>query len=49
MQFDLVRDGIVDPKTKRISGDLYHPIGRLYASRYCTTRQRFDLPGKLPE
>jgi flavin reductase (DIM6/NTAB) family NADH-FMN oxidoreductase RutF len=41
------RDGIVDPKTKRIS-DHYLPVGRLYASRYCTTRQRFDLPGELP-
>jgi flavin reductase (DIM6/NTAB) family NADH-FMN oxidoreductase RutF len=42
------RDGIVDPKTKRISEEHYRPIGRLFASRYCTTRQRFDLPGKLP-
>jgi flavin reductase (DIM6/NTAB) family NADH-FMN oxidoreductase RutF len=41
------RDGIIDPKTKRISED-YRPVGRLYASRYCTTRQRFDLPGALP-
>jgi len=42
------RDGIIDPKTKRISEALYHPIGRLFARRYCTTRQRFDLPGALP-
>ena len=42
------RDGIIDPVTKRISEELYHPVGRLYASRYCTTRQRFDLPGELP-
>jgi len=42
------REGIVDPKTKRVSEQNYHPIGRLYASRYCTTRQRFDLPGELP-
>jgi len=41
------RDGIIDPKTKRIS-DAYLPVGRLYAGRYCTTRQRFDLPGVLP-
>jgi len=41
------RDGIIDPKTKRISDD-YLPVGRLYAGRYCTTRQRFDLPGVLP-
>jgi flavin reductase (DIM6/NTAB) family NADH-FMN oxidoreductase RutF len=42
------REGIVDPKTKRISEERYRPVGRLYASRYCTTRQRFDLPGDLP-
>jgi len=43
------RDGIIDPQTKRISEERYRPIGRLFADRYCTTRQRFNLPGKLPE
>jgi flavin reductase (DIM6/NTAB) family NADH-FMN oxidoreductase RutF len=42
------REGIIDPKTKRISEEHYHPIGRLFANRYCTTRQRFNLPGDLP-
>ena len=42
------REGIIDPKTKRISEELYRPVGRLFASRYCTTRDRFDLPGALP-
>ena len=42
------RDGIIDPQTKRISEEHYRPVGRLFASRYCTTRQRFDLPGELP-
>jgi flavin reductase (DIM6/NTAB) family NADH-FMN oxidoreductase RutF len=42
------RDGIIDPATKRISEDLYRPVGRLFAERYCTTRQRFNLPGALP-
>jgi flavin reductase (DIM6/NTAB) family NADH-FMN oxidoreductase RutF len=42
------REGIIDPKTKRIS-ESYLPVGRLYANRYVTTRQRFDLPGALPE
>jgi len=42
------RDGIVDPHSKRISEAHYRPIGRLFANRYCTTRQRFDLPGDLP-
>jgi len=42
------RDGIIDPVTKRISEERYRPVGRLFANRYCTTRQRFDLPGALP-
>jgi flavin reductase (DIM6/NTAB) family NADH-FMN oxidoreductase RutF len=42
------RDGIIDPRSKRISEEHYRPIGRLFANRYCTTRQRFDLPGELP-
>ena len=44
-----VRDGLVDPQTKRVSEQRYRPVGRLYGTRYCTTRQRFDLPGTLPE
>ena len=43
------RDGVIDPATKRISEQHYRPIGRLFANRYCTTRQRFNLPGDLPE
>ena len=43
------REGIIDPVTKRISETHYKPIGRLFANRYCTTRQRFELPGALPE
>ena len=43
------RDGIVDPATKRVDEAHYKPIGRLYANRYCTTRQRFALPGELPD
>jgi flavin reductase (DIM6/NTAB) family NADH-FMN oxidoreductase RutF len=42
-----VREGIVDQATWRVS-ESYRPIGRLYGDRYCTTRQRFDLPGPLP-
>jgi len=43
------RDGLIDPASKRVSETAYRPVGRLYANRYCTTRQRFDLPGELPE
>ena len=40
------REGIIDPVTKRISEELYRPVGRLFANRYCTTHERFDLPTK---
>jgi flavin reductase (DIM6/NTAB) family NADH-FMN oxidoreductase RutF len=43
------KDGLVDLATWRINDDAYRPVGRLYANRYCTTRQRFTLPGKLPD
>jgi len=43
------REGLIDPNSKRVSEEHYWPIGRLYASQYCTTRQRFELPGELPE
>ena len=42
------RDGIIDPATKHISEATYKPVGRLFANRWCTTRQRFELPGNLP-
>jgi flavin reductase (DIM6/NTAB) family NADH-FMN oxidoreductase RutF len=43
------RDGLIDPHTKRVAEDHYRPVGRLYGTRYCTTRQRFELPGELPK
>ncbi len=43
------RDGVIDPKTYRVSEAAYRPVGRLFGVRYCTTRQRFDLPGALPD
>jgi flavin reductase (DIM6/NTAB) family NADH-FMN oxidoreductase RutF len=42
------REGVIDPSTKRVSDSHYRPVGRLYANRYCTTRQKFTLPGKVP-
>lgn len=44
-----VRDGIVDPASRRVSDTAYRPVGRIFGTRYCTTRQRFELPGQLPE
>ena len=42
------REGVIEPHSKRVSEEHYRPIGRLFADRYCTTRQRFNLPGELP-
>ncbi len=42
------REGLIDPQTYRVNDGAYQPIGRLYANGYCTTRQRFKLPGALP-
>ena len=38
-----VRDGIIDPSNMRRIPDQYHPVGRLYANRYCRTRDEFAL------
>ena len=43
------RDGLIDARSKRVSQQDYRPVGRLYGTRYCTSRQRFELPGELPE
>jgi flavin reductase (DIM6/NTAB) family NADH-FMN oxidoreductase RutF len=43
------REGIIDPVTRRVSETLYKPVGRLWGNRYCTTRERFALPGELPK
>ncbi len=42
-------EGLIDPQTRRISETLYKPVGRLWGNRYCTTRERFALPGELPK
>lgn len=41
-------EGLIDPVTRRVSDTLYKPVGRLWGNRYCTTRERFALPGELP-
>lgn len=38
-----VRDGLVDPQTLRIDMSRYHPVGRLFANRYCRTGEQFAL------
>jgi flavin reductase (DIM6/NTAB) family NADH-FMN oxidoreductase RutF len=38
-----VRDGVVDPANLRRVPGAYLPIGRLFANRYCRTRDEFTL------
>ncbi len=38
-----VRDGILDPATLRVDLSQYFPVGRLFADRYCRTRDQFTI------
>lgn len=38
-----VREGILDPATLRVDLSRYFPIGRLFADRYCRTRDHFTV------
>ena len=39
-----VREGILDPRTLRVEGDSYHPVGRLFGGGYVRTRDHFEMP-----
>jgi flavin reductase (DIM6/NTAB) family NADH-FMN oxidoreductase RutF len=39
-----VRDELWDPKAMRVLMDKYHPIGRMFADRYCRTDDRVVFP-----
>jgi flavin reductase (DIM6/NTAB) family NADH-FMN oxidoreductase RutF len=39
-----VRDELWDPKAMRVHMDKYHPIGRMFADRYCRTDDRVVFP-----
>ncbi|MBS0538886.1 MAG: flavin reductase family protein [Proteobacteria bacterium] len=39
-----IRDGLWDPKAMRVEMDKYHPVGRMFADRYCRTNDRMDFP-----
>ena len=39
-----VRDELWDPKAMRVLMDKYHPIGRMFADRYCRTDDRMEFP-----
>ena len=39
-----VRDELWDPKAMRVHMEKYHPIGRMFADRYCRTDDRVVFP-----
>ena len=39
-----IRDELWDPKAMRVHMDKYHPIGRMFADRYCRTDDRVAFP-----
>mgnify|MGYP001217055057 CR=1 FL=1 len=39
-----VRDELWDPKAMRVLMDKYHPVGRMFADRYCRTDDRMLFP-----
>jgi len=39
-----VRDELWDPKAMRVHMDRYHPVGRMFADRYCRTNDRMEFP-----
>jgi len=39
-----VRDELWDPKAMRVLMDNYHPVGRMFADRYCRTDDRMLFP-----
>lgn len=39
-----IRDELWDPKAMRVHMDKYHPMGRMFADRYCRTDDRVVFP-----
>jgi hypothetical protein len=39
-----IRDELWDDETMRVHMDRYHPIGRMFADRYCRTDDRVVFP-----
>ena len=39
-----IRDELWDPEKMRVHVDRYHPIGRMFADRYCRTDDRVIFP-----
>src|SRR5262245_13796783 len=41
-----IRDELWDPEKMRVHVDRYHPIGRMFADRYCRTDDRVIFPAR---
>jgi hypothetical protein len=39
-----IRDELWDHDTMRVHMDRYHPVGRMFADRYCRTDDRMVFP-----
>ncbi len=39
-----IRDELWDPEAMRVHMDRYHPVGRMFADRYCRTNDRMEFP-----
>ena len=39
-----IRDELWDPKAMRVRMEDYHPVGRMFADRYCRTDDRIVFP-----
>ena len=39
-----IRDELWDTKAMRVHMDRYHPVGRMFADRYCRTNDRMEFP-----
>jgi len=39
-----IRDELWDTKAMRVHMDRYHPVGRMFADRYCRTDDRLEFP-----
>jgi flavin reductase (DIM6/NTAB) family NADH-FMN oxidoreductase RutF len=39
-----IRDELWDAEKMRVEMELFHPVGRMFADRYCTTNERMDFP-----
>ena len=39
-----IRDELWDPKAMRVDMERYHPVGRMFADRYCRTDDRMEFP-----